>query len=82
MKRWHLGIAVMLVTVLLVSVILFIDRRATVAAIVNAEIGEVIVSGESHDRFEQWSFRLCWRKKGGPWMEYLLERQVSFLDGR
>lgn len=58
--------------------ILFTDRRATVATLADADIGDVRVLGESEDRFEDWSFSLFWRKGNGPWMEYLLDRQVSF----
>jgi hypothetical protein len=71
-------IAVMLCVAAMVARALFVEKRATVARITDAQIGDVRVLGESDDRFEGWAFYLYWRKDGGPWMEYLIDRQVGF----
>jgi hypothetical protein len=68
----------MLVAIALAAAIIFSHRTATLATLVDSEIGEVRVLGESEDRFEEWAFRLVWRKRNGPWMEYLVDRQVGF----
>lgn len=73
-------IALLLVAMATAVHILFADRQVTLARLANSEIGDIRVLGESEDRFEQWSFRLSWRKGNGPWMEYLLDRQVALWD--
>jgi hypothetical protein len=78
MKTWSIILtATLLVAIALAAGLLFADRHATVASLRDSEVGDVRVLGESEDRFEEWSFRLSWRKGNGPWMEYLLDRQVA-----
>jgi hypothetical protein len=84
MSKWIItgviGLLLVVAAVAVAGVILFSDRRATVAELSNAKVGDVRVMGESEDRFEEWAFRLCWRKANGPWMEYLIDRQVGFWN--
>lgn len=81
MKAWIIIlIAALLAAIALAAGFLFADRRATLASLTDSEVGDVRVLGESEDRFEKWAFRLCWRKGNGPWMEYLLDRQVPFWN--
>jgi hypothetical protein len=79
MKTWSIFLTLTsLAAIALAARLLFADRRATVASWTDFEVGDVRVLGESEDRFEEWAFRLCWRKGNGPWKEYLLDRQVPF----
>ncbi len=55
---------------------LFRTKRDIIAHLNDQDIGEVLVLGESEDRFEEWRIFLCWRKDTCCWLQYPLANEV------
>ena len=55
---------------------LFCMKRDVIVLLKDPSIGEVLVLGESEDRFEEWRIFLCWRKENCYWLEYPLANEV------
>lgn len=79
MKRMFgkITLTLLIVSVIVVLYCLFQNKRTTFAKMIDSE-NEVLVIGESQDRFDGWKIELCWRRAAGPWMTYLLEGDADF----
>ena len=75
-KNVLLVIGLLLVAFAIFVYALLIDKRAKLAELRDEEDGQICIFAESRDRFEEWSMGIYWRRDEGPWLGYLLDRQV------
>ena len=79
MKKAFVAIAALaFVGVLTLLVHRLVANKSVIVARANDEMSnEVLVTEERTGLFE-WQVQLCWRKRKGPWMTYLLDGDADF----